>query len=145
MAVVLGAGLIISVVNNASDDISGIGGGGTTATTATTATTNDGQAACEHSCTDGICTKCDYVCGHSLSDTAANGIENAPGTAFVQSESNYSCDFLNECVPYEASFSRGETECVYTYDSITGIPLCLCADTGEVRAEIKIKKFKTEQ
>lgn len=73
MAVVLGAGLIISVVNNASDDISGIGGGGTTATTATTATTNDGQAACEHSFTDGICTKCDYVCGHSLSDTAANG------------------------------------------------------------------------
>lgn len=80
-----------------------------------------------------------------FSDTAANGIENAPGTAFMQSESDYSCDFLNECVPYEAHFSIGKTECVYTYDSITGIPLCLCADTGEVRAEIKIKKFKTEQ
>lgn len=73
MAVVLGAGLIISVVNNASDDISGIAGGSSTSTTATTASTNDDQAACEHSFTDGTCTKCGYVCGHSLSDTAANG------------------------------------------------------------------------
>ena len=73
LVVALFVGLMVAIVGKASDDIGGIVGGVATGTTATTATTNDGQKECEHSFTDGTCTKCEYVCGHSLSDVASNG------------------------------------------------------------------------
>lgn len=76
LVVALFVGLMVAIVGKASDDLGSIVGGGTTgttATTATTATTSDDQKECEHSFTDGTCTKCEYVCGHSTSDTAANG------------------------------------------------------------------------
>lgn len=76
LVVALFVGLMVAIVGKASDDIGGIVGGGTTgttATTATTATTSDDQKECEHTFTDGTCSKCEYVCGHSTSDMAANG------------------------------------------------------------------------
>lgn len=80
-----------------------------------------------------------------FSDTASCAVENANTSDFVKSESEYSPDFLNECVPYEVCFMQGETEYIYTYDSITGIPVYICAKTKDLSVDIKIKKFKTEQ
>lgn len=57
----------------------------------------------------------------------------------------YLSEDYKEAEPYEVCFTHDGTEYVFIYDSVTGMPLEIFADNGYCKAEIKVRKLKTEE
>lgn len=79
-----------------------------------------------------------------FSDAVAAELEKTASSAFVPCEEIYTVEGLGETSPYQVEFSRGDIRYLVIYDSVTGIPFDLCAESGGSVAEIKVKKFKAE-
>lgn len=77
-----------------------------------------------------------------FSDAAVTNIGKQSGNDFKLSAGEYVLAGFDKINPYEVSFVKGETEYIYIYDSISGIPLNIYAKSGATALQVKIKKFK---
>ncbi len=78
-----------------------------------------------------------------MSEQTALHIEKQSKGSYKPCEEMYMSEDLPQAVPYELRFSYDNTDYIFIYDSITGIPLEIFADNGDCKAEIKVRKLKT--
>ncbi len=80
-----------------------------------------------------------------FADSAATAISDLKKDAFTESPEEYTLPGHKNSIPYEVRFSKGDIEYIYIYDSVSGIPLSVCAKSGGTAVQIKIKKLKTAE
>ena len=78
-----------------------------------------------------------------MSEETALQLEKQGKGSYKPCEEMYVSEDFPEAVPYEVRLSYDNTEYIFIYDSITGIPLEIFADNGECKAEIKVRELKT--
>lgn len=80
-----------------------------------------------------------------FSDSAATQIQGLKNDEFTESPDEYTLAGHTNSIPYEVKFSKGDIEYIYIYDSVSGVPLSICAKSGGTAVQIKIKKLKTAE
>jgi len=79
-----------------------------------------------------------------MSESTASALGNQNAKDYKECGEYLSEDY-KEAKPYEVCFTHDGAEYVFIYDSVTGMPLEIFADNGYCKAEIKVRKLKTEE
>lgn len=80
-----------------------------------------------------------------MSESTALAIKQQKGKDFKICEEMYSDVQPGYSAPYEVRFNYDNTDYIFIYDSINGMPLEIYGDNGYCKAEIKVRKLITEE